>query len=119
MKVLPSKIAKKALEGTKYQNMRPLLHGSTAIAYSQEPNLSKLLLVTKLEPKLHLLGGLVEESLLTPRALYKYANLPEKTVLQQQLLTTLTIPQATLSNILLDSSRRLVQLLGHHVSEHK
>lgn len=119
MKVLPSKVAKKALEGTKYQNMSPLLHGSTAIAYSQEPNLSKLLSVTKLEPKLHLLGGLVEEGLLTPRGLYKYANLPEKIGLQQQLLTTLTIPQATLSNLLLDSSRRLVQLLSYHVSEHK
>ena len=115
IKVTPCKVTTKALETTKYKNISLLLHGSSAIAYSSEPQLADLLSLTKPEPKLHLLGGIVEDTLLTPEGLKSHAKLPNKMALYQQLLGTLMLPQMLLSSSLQSNQMRLSQLLGQLV----
>lgn len=110
IKVIPCKVTARALESTKYKNMGLLLRGSSAIAYSKEPQLSDLLSITKPEPKLLLLGGVVEDTLMTPEGFKSHSNLPNKMVLYQQLLGTLMLPQTLLSTMLLTNQTRLTQM---------
>lgn len=115
MRVVPSEIAKKTLQDTKYENALSLFYGSTAIAYSHQPRLAELFAVTKKEPRLLLLGGLVENELMTPFSLQRYSELPtDRTVLHQQLLGTLMMPLMGLSNVINGNSVKLVQILQHH-----
>ena len=115
IKVVPSKVTMKVLETTKYKNVSLLLRGCSAIAYSAEPQIPELLSVMKPEPKLHLLGGVVEDTLVTPEGLRSLAKLPKKTALYQQLLGTLMLPQTLLSTSLVSNQMRLSQMLGQLV----
>lgn len=111
MKVVPSKLAMRVLEETKFRNFCPLLRGSSALVYSQEPDVSQLLQATKSEQKVLLLGGLVENELMTPNGMKNYSNLPEKTVVYQQLAGTIMQTQLVLSSQLMASQTHLSQLL--------
>ena len=111
IKVFPSKVASKALEGTKYTNITPLFRGCTAIAFGNEPAIFDLLTYTKSEAKLHLLGGMVENQMFTPNGLHEFAELPSIEILQQQLLGTLMLSQMMLGTLLQDTSQRLSQML--------
>lgn len=116
IKVLNSRITRKAIKGTSYEVMSPLFIGSTAIAYSRDSNcLQDVLKAAKKEPKLLLLGGLVENQLFTPAGLNKISKLPSKMVLQQELIGTLQLAVSRLCNILTVTPLRLVQLLDHSV----
>ena len=112
IKVIPSKVSAKALEDTQYKNVSLLLRGSSAIAYSNDLCVSDLLALTRTEHKLHLLGGVVDNTLVTPEGVRNYAKLPDKTTAYQQLLGTLTLPQRMLPNMLQTSQMRLSQMLG-------
>lgn len=112
MKVIPCKVATKALETTKYKNISLLLQGSSAIAYSKDPCISDLLSVTKQDPKLHLLGGVMEDVLMTPDSMRHCAKLPNKEVVYQQLCSTLSQPQVLLSGMLDSGQMRLSQMLN-------
>ena len=112
MKVFPSKISIKALEGTKYGNISPLFRGCTAVAYAKEASAAKdLLSVTGSESKLHLLGGVVEDEMMTPLGLKSYSELPSLEGLQQAILGTLNQTQMTLRWYLQRTPQRLTQLL--------
>ena len=111
IKVLPTKVTRKALEDTRYKNLNPLLHGSTAVAFSDKPCIHDILNAVKSERKLYLLGGLIEDELMTPKSIEKYAELPEKSLVYANLAMTLMAPHVMLNKLLGDSIGRLSQLL--------
>ena len=115
MKVVPSKLSMRVLEETKFRNISPLLRGSTALVYNQEPDVMQLLQIMKLESKVLLLGGLVENELMTPNGMKQFSSLPDKTMVLQQLVSTLMHPQVVLSNQLIASPIRLSYFL-HQIS---
>ena len=111
IRVFPSKVSAKVLQGTKYSNITPLFRGCTAVAFGRDPSASSLLSCTKSETKLLLLGGVVDDQLLTPKGLQEYAALPPVEVLQGNILGTLQLSQLMLSMILQGSSQKLSYLL--------
>ena len=118
MKIFPVRITRKALQDTNYTNIGSLFHGSTAIAYSNaDEALPELLKVTKKEPKLLLLGGILDNELLTPNSLKDAAGLPDVAVLHQQLLGTLQSSAASLSRIVGAPASKLSFLLNSHATE--
>ena len=113
VKIFPSKISMKVLQGTRYVHISPLFRGCTAVAFAKEPSAVKeLLSVTNSEPKLHLLGGVVEDIIMTPLGLQDYANLPSLKDLQQILLGTLNQTQMMLVRSLQSTPQKLSQLLS-------
>ena len=112
--VVPFKLARKTLQNTKYENMMPLFYGSTAIAYSHQPQLAELFAVTKTLPKFLLLGGLVENELMTPQGIQKYSELPDKITLQHQLLSTLMSPVISFSHVVSGHSLKLIEILKQY-----
>ena len=120
MRVVPCKVTKKAIENTIYANMISLFIGSTALAYSNnEASLPELLSVTKKESKLLLLGGLIDNELLTPNALKNVAALPDKSVLHQELLGILQSSAVALSSLINTPPRQLSYLLDRHVTSNQ
>ena len=118
MKIFPSKVAMKALEETRYRHVCPLFRGATAIAYAKEPSVVKdLLSMMKSESKLHLLGGVVEDRIMTPLSVQKYSDLPPLEVVQQTILGTLTQTQRTLRRYIESAPQKLSQLLAQVASE--
>ena len=68
--------------------------------------------MTKKESKLHLLGGVVEDTMMTPLGLQNYADLPSLKDLQQMLVWTLNQTQVNLLRSLEGTPQKLSQLLS-------
>ncbi len=113
IRVFPSKVAAKALEETRYRNISLLFKGCTAIAYGEDPtSLASLLASTKSEPKLHLLGGLIDNQLFTPKGLSNCAALPTVEVLRGELVGLLRLPSVSMAQALQANSQKLSSLLS-------
>lgn len=113
LKVLPSKVAAKALESTRYQNLSLLFKGASAIAYGRDStSLAPLLSGTKTVAKLHLLGGILDDQLFTPKGLHKYAALPSIDALRGEMIGLLVSPKLAITQVTQASYQRLSTLLG-------
>ena len=100
------------LEGTKYKNIIPLLKGCTAIAYGKDSDIvSDLVSVTKSEGKLHLLGGIVDDQMVTPQELQSCAQLPPLGTQHLMLSQYMMQLQSSLSNNLLHNQQTLRHFL--------
>ena len=118
VKIFPSKLSMKILQGTRYLHISPLFRGASAVAFAKEPSAVKeLLSVTNTESKLHLLGGVVEDVMMTPLGLQDYADLPSLKDLQQILLGTLNQTQMMLARSLQGTPQKLSQLLSQIASD--
>lgn len=113
LKVIPTKITIKALQDTKYSNICTLMNGPTSLAYSDKPCINDLLTVLKHEPKLYLLGGLVDNELLTEESIKNYAKLPNKDNALIQLTSNLLGHQRNLVRLLEHGTRELNHKLNH------
>ena len=111
IRVIPSKVSSKALETTRFRNIVPLFRGCTALAFSKTAAVSHLLDCLKGEGKLQLLGGVVEDQLVTHTELQEFANLPPVETLHQKLAATLTLSQTLLAGFLQSGPFRLSQML--------
>ena len=112
IRVIPCKLSAKILEDTAYRNISFLLRGCTAVAYGEEAaSLSALLASTASEPKLHLLGGILEDQMFTPKGLQECAKLPTIEVLRGELVGSLQLAQVMLSHLLQANPQRLSSLL--------
>jgi large subunit ribosomal protein L10 len=118
VKIFPSKLSMKILQGSRYVHISPLFRGATAVAFSKEPAaIKELLSVTNTESKLHLLGGVVEDVMMTPLGLQNYADLPSLKDMQQILLGTLNQTQMMLARSLQGTSQKLSHLLSQIASD--
>ncbi|KAL9958855.1 hypothetical protein ACROYT_G035925 [Oculina patagonica] len=100
VKLFPNKITCKALENTKYQEITPLFLASTVVTYSKEAKVKPLLAGLRKQPKMDVLGGKVDEHLLSRKGVVDYSKLPSLTEQHVQLLQVLS-----------EHSRRLTTLL--------
>ena len=111
IRVIPSKVSARALENTRFRNVIPLFKGCTAVAFAKTSAVSHLLDSLKGEGRLQLLGGVLDDQLLTHRGFHEYAQLPPMETLHQRLVTNLTVSQMILARSLMSGSQRLSQLL--------
>ena len=89
------------------------MKGCTAIAFGNDATIiSDLLSTIKPEAKLHMMGGVVDEQILTPQGLQRCANLQPMLSQHVELSRTLTALQSLLSNSLLSSQQNLCSQIG-------
>ena len=115
-RVIPTKVATRALDDTRVQNITELFKGSTALVYGDFEKTDNLLACINSEPKLCLLGGKVLDQLLTPNGLAEVAKLPSLEVLQQELIGLLCLPQRQTLMCLQSAPSSLSSSLTIHVS---
>ena len=88
------------------------MKGPTAIAFGDSSSdIAHLVTDTKKENKLHMMGGMVEDQLITPKGIKECAKLRPLEEQQINLTMTLTSLQMQLSRYLLSSQQHLCSQL--------
>ncbi|XP_076368658.1 mitochondrial ribosomal protein L10 isoform X3 [Tachypleus tridentatus] len=93
-----------ALTGTPYESILHLITSHNAIVLSPEDRALKLLQLDKKMPQFILLGGIIDNQLLSREGLRAYSQLPSLEVMQAQVCATLSMA----------SGGHLSSLLSHH-----
>ncbi|CAH3184040.1 unnamed protein product [Porites lobata] len=117
VKMFPNRVSCKALENTKYCEITPLFLASTFVTYSKEAKVKPLLSAVKKQPKVELLGGKIDNRLLSRKSLVDYSKLPSLTELHGQLLHVLSEPSRRLTTLLGQNQTNLAENLSQYVSQ--
>ncbi|KAH8298044.1 hypothetical protein KR018_005006, partial [Drosophila ironensis] len=109
------KIIGQAVEGTRYEAIMPLFHSNHCIVFSpDQQRVSSLLRITRKVPQMILIGGIVDETLLSRNELMAYAQMPGLQAAQAQLVQTLNQAAGHLVQQLQAHQNSLVQVLDVH-----
>ncbi|KAH9498136.1 YmL10 [Bulinus truncatus] len=97
---ISNKFVKECIQGTKFCNLEPFITSDTVYIVSNENKVAELVSILRKTPELQLLGGLVENNILSREVMLNYAKLPPIDVLRGELLTILTSSVSTTSRLL-------------------
>jgi len=99
-------LAKQAIQNTRLQNLEPLLVSSNAYIASEKNMLPELVSILRKTPELVLLGGLVENRIMSRDDILKVVKLPPLDIMRGELLAILSA-----------SASKTSRLLGKHQQE--
>lgn len=114
LKVTKNRLAKLALEGTRYQNLEGLFKGPTAIAYANDPVAAAKVAVgyAKTNPKLVLLGGGLAGQMLDADGVKSLATLPSLDELRGRLIGLLNAPATRVAGVLQAPAGQLARVFA-------
>lgn len=109
------KIIGQAVAGTAYETILPLFHSNHCIVFSpDQQRVAALLRITRRVPQMVLLGGIVENTLLSRNELVAFSQMPSLQVAQAQLVQTLNQAAGTVVQQLQAHQVNLVKVLDVH-----
>lgn len=117
VKMFPNRITCKALENTKYREVTPLFLASTVVTYSKEAKVKPLLSEIRKQPKMAILGGKIDNRLLSRKAVADYSKLPSLTEQHVQLLQMLSEHSRRLTTLLEQNQMNLSGNLSQYVDQ--
>ena len=117
-KVTKNKITKLALDGTKFKKLENLFSGPTAVAISQDAIISAKILTkfAKNNPKLKIIGGIMEKDPLSVEDVAEIAALPTLDEARAKINAVLRAPAQKIMSILLAPASKIV-ILAHAKSK--
>ena len=112
IKVTKNRLTKLALEGTDKSELSGFFDGPTAIAYSNDPvQLTKLLTnFSKNNSNLVILGGIMDNEILTVEKIEILSKLPSLEEIRAQLIGLISSPAQKIASILTASSGDLARV---------
>jgi len=113
-KVYGKKIVKEALSNTKYETLLPLFNVSNCILFASEPKVNDVLKLLRKAPQIILLGGIVDNQLLSKNELVSYSQLPNLAIVQAQFAANLHLAGGSILNKLQAHQSNLCYLLDAH-----
>ncbi|CAH6775993.1 39S ribosomal protein L10, mitochondrial [Phodopus roborovskii] len=117
IKVFPNQVLKPFLEDSKYQNLLPLFIGHNMLLVSAEPKVKEMVRILKSVPFLPLLGGCVDDTILSRQGFVEYAKLPSLSLLQGELVGGLTGLMAQTRYLLQRQPAQLTSLLDQYIKQ--
>ncbi len=113
-RVIKNRLAKRALEGTRFGPMAELFSGSTAIAYSSDPVAAAKVTVeyARISGKLVVLGGALGTDMLDAPRVKALAGLPSLDELRGQLVGLLQTPASRLVRVLQEPGSQVARVLA-------
>jgi large subunit ribosomal protein L10 len=114
-RVVKNTLAKRALKGTRFENLSEFFRGSTAIAYTgTDPVALARTLTTfaKTAPTLTIKAAVVQGRAIQPAEVTDLANLPGKAELYAKLLFLLNAPMVRLVTVLNAAPQALLNVLS-------
>ena len=119
-KITKNRITKLALEGTKFQKLKNLFTGPTAVAFSDDAISSAKILTkfAKNNSNLKIIGGIMEDEPLSLEDVAKIATLPTLNEARAQIVSILTAPVQKIMSILLAPGSKIA-ILAHIKSKIK
>ena len=111
-KITKNRITKLALEGTKFQKLKNLFTGPTAVAFSDDAISSAKILTkfAKNNSNLKIIGGIMEDEPLSLEDVAKIATLPTLNEARAQIVSILTAPVQKIMSILLAPGSKIAIL---------
>jgi len=118
-KVAKNRLARRALEGTKFTGLSPLLKGPTAIAYSKDPVAAAKVVNAFAEDnsKLTIVGGAMGEQILDPTGVQALAKLPSLDELRARLVGMLQTPATRVATVLQAPAGQLARVFGAYAKK--
>jgi large subunit ribosomal protein L10 len=113
-KVTKNRLATLALDGTKFDGIKPLMKGPTALAWSADPVAVAKCAVefAKTNEKLVLIGGALGTQTLDASGVRALAELPSLSELRARLLGMITTPATRIAGVLQAPAGQLARVLG-------
>lgn len=112
-KVTKNRLARLALEGTKFAELAPLFTGPTAIALSSDPVAAAKVAVefAKTNEKIEIVGGALNDKVLDANGIKSLATLPSLDELRGKLLGMLQTPATRIAGVLQAPGGQLARVL--------
>jgi large subunit ribosomal protein L10 len=113
-KVTKNRLARRALEGTKFAQLAPLFKGPTAVAYSTDPVAAAKVAVNyaNANEKLSIVGGAMGSLLLDSKGIKALATLPSLNELRAKLVGILQTPATCVAQVLQAPAGQLARVMG-------
>jgi large subunit ribosomal protein L10 len=113
-KVTKNRLTRLALEGTKYEALKELFTGPTAIAVSDDPVAAAKVCVefAKANDKLTIVGGAMGETTLDPDAIKALATLPSLDELRGKLIGVLQAPATKVAGVVQAPASQLARVFS-------
>ncbi len=117
-KVAKNRLATRALEGTKFEGIQPLLTGPTALAWSKDPvAVAKTAIeFARLNEKFEVLGGALGSQTLDASGIKALSELPSLDALRAKLVGLIAAPATKLAGLMQAPGGQLARLLVAHSS---
>ncbi|MBM3558402.1 MAG: 50S ribosomal protein L10 [Alphaproteobacteria bacterium] len=111
-KVTKNRLARLALEGTRFARMADMFKGPTAIAYSTDPVAAAKIAVAfaKTNPKLVVIGGGMADNLLAPAQVEALTTLPSLDELRARLVGMIQTPATRIAGVLAAPAGQLARV---------
>ena len=118
-KVTKNRLTKRALEGTKFEALRPLFTGPTAIAYSDDPVAAAKVCVefANKNEKLTVVGGALGGEELDTGRLKNLAQLPSLDELRARLIGVVQAPATKLAGVVQAPASQLARVFSAYGSK--
>jgi large subunit ribosomal protein L10 len=118
-KVTKNRLARLALQGTRFEGLASLFTGPTAIAYSADPVAAAKVAVAyaNANEKLTIAGGAMGEQILGPDGVKALATLPSLDELRGKLVGMLQTPATRLAVVLQAPGAQLARVLNAYASK--
>ena len=118
-KVTKNRLARRALEGTKFAQLAPLFKGPTAVAYSTDPVAAAKVAVNyaNANEKLSIVGGAMGGQLLDSKGIKALATLPSLNELRGKLVGLLQTPATRVAQVLRAPAGQLARVMGAYATK--
>ena len=113
-KVAKNRLATRAMDGTRFQGISPLMRGPTAMAWAQDPVAVAKTAVdyAKGNEKFVILGGALGAQTLNPDGVRALAELPSLETLRAQILGLIQTPATRIAGVLQAPGSQLVRVFS-------
>ena len=118
-KVTKNRLTRLALEGTKFEALKELFTGPTAVAVSGDPVAAAKVCVAfaKANEKLVIVGGAMGETKLDPEAIKSLATLPSLDELRGKLIGVLQAPATKVAGVVQAPAAQLARVFSAYGSQ--
>jgi len=118
-KVAKNRLAILALEGTRFQGVKPMLKGPTALAWSRDPVAVAKTAVefAKTNDKFVILGGALGTQMLNPDGVKALAELPSLETLRAGLLGMIQTPASRIASVLQAPGGQVARVLAAYAKK--
>jgi large subunit ribosomal protein L10 len=113
-RVAKNRLAHLALEGTRFDGLKPMLRGPTALAWSQDPVAAAKATVefARINEKLVLIGGALGPQTLDASGVRALAELPSLDALRARIVGMISTPATRVAGVLQASAGQLARVFG-------
>ncbi|NWR55577.1 RM10 protein, partial [Bucorvus abyssinicus] len=115
VKFVLNEIVRPVLSQSKYKNLLPLFVARNILLVSPETKAKEMLRVLKGVPQVNLLGGCIDNTILSKQGVENFAKLPSLEATQGQMVGALALPSSQTSSLLQHGSMHLTALLDQHI----